>query len=221
MGRTGCAGLDFLLYGAAAAAPSVAALLTAALGGGRAEVRAFLARSFTPRLSGGCLALAVVLPLLQFLLPWLLSCAVAGASLTPARLSGSEVVVILWALVAEGGGGRGLLQGALTQRLPARWVPPAVGAIWALWHYHFYLAGRMETPFLLLAASCILDSYLYDWLWRRGGGNLLPAMLYHCTGNGFIHLFAPVSASGSSVFAALLPLAIALAEGATLAVLDR
>ena len=130
-------------------------------------------------------------------------------------------MVILWALVAEEGGWRGLLQGELARRLPARWVPPAVGAIWALWHYHFYLAGRMETPFLLLAASCILDSYLCARLWQWGRGNLLPAMLYHCAGNGFLHLFAVAAVPKGGWLPALLSLAVALAEVFALAAAAR
>ena len=169
-----------------------------------------MARCF-PRLQGGCLAL----PLLQFLLPWRLSCAVAGAPPAVARFSGGRRPL-------DPGSGRGLARPVAGGVDPAASRPLGAaggGAIWALWHCRFYPAGRMGDPrFPCWTSAVSLDSHLYDWLWRRRGGNLLPATLHQCAGNGFLHLFASVFASGSGVFAALLPL---VPGGAVLASLAR
>lgn len=104
---------------------------------GWAGVYAFLARCF-PRLQGGCLALS----LLQFLLPWRLSCAVAGAPPAVARFSGGGRPL-------DPGSGRGLARPVAGGVAPAASRPLGAaggGAIWALWHCRFSPAGLMEDP---------------------------------------------------------------------------
>ena len=103
-----------------------------ALRGGRHPQRCRLAglcegwtgvRAFWPAVSPGCRG--DVLPC-----PCCNSCCPGGCrALWPAHrrpLPAFQGAVVLWTPAAEGGW-RGLLQEALTQRRPARWVPPAVG----------------------------------------------------------------------------------------------
>ena len=171
-------------------------------------------RAFWPAVSPGCRG--DVLPC-----PCCNSCCPGGCrALWPAHrrpLPAFQGAVVLWTPAAEGGW-RGLLQEALTQRRPARWVPPAVGRFGRFGIAASTPPGGWRIPVSPAGRQLYPGQPLHDWLWRRRGGDLLPATLYQRAGNGFFHLFAPVSAPGSGVFAARLPL---VPEGAMLASLVR
>ena len=109
-----------------------------------------MARCF-PRLQGGCLAL----PFLQFLLPWRLSCAVAGAPPTVARFSGGRRPL-------DPGSERGAGAACCRGRCPSG-VPPAGcrrrwGDLGALALPLLPRRADGGSPFPLLDVSCILDS---------------------------------------------------------------
>ena len=60
---------------------------------------------------------------------------------------------------------------------------------WALWHYHFMLGGTMQIPYLAFLCGCILESYGYFVLVKIAKGNIVPACLWHFTGNLFFNLY--------------------------------
>jgi hypothetical protein len=69
-------------------------------------------------------------------------------------------------------------------------TPLIVGVIWGLWHYHYFLSGVMNVPFTLLILGCIFDSYGYYVIKKMVRGNILPASIWHFSGNLFLNIFS-------------------------------
>lgn len=199
---------SFLLFGIAAAAPSVAAVLTVTTHRGKKGLQDFFRASFPSKIRIGSLSLALILALGIALAIALLKMIVTGVPFLVKIPTPTQLLVIGWALVAEELGWRGFLHKALEKKLPSILVPLLVGLLWTLWHYHFYITGNMTTPLLLLMLSCIADSYIYRYLLRCSGGGILPAMLYHMFGNLFPRLFllAPEANGGDTTWYAALVL---------------
>lgn len=176
----------FLLFGILAASPSLAALMTVLIHSGQKGVRVFLNQRYGKRFP-------LFLALAAFLIPAVIlfasHCLTVSASLTKLPITGTKLLVIAWALIAEELGWRGFLQPKLDTLLPAVWAPFVLGTIWAAWHIYFYFLGTMEVPFLLLLTGCIIESYGYCELTKKAKGNIIPASLWHISFNLFINLF--------------------------------
>lgn len=117
-----------------------------------------------------------------------------------AYISASQFLIILWSFVAEELGWRGYLQMSLMKNIRQRWLMPLIiGTIWGLWHYHYFLFHDMQVPIILFFISCIVESYIYDYLLLVTKNNLFSAMMYHFSYNLFIHICAvnPVDNNGS------------------------
>ncbi len=116
-----------------------------------------------------------------------------GLHLTSGRfvspVSGNKLMIIFFALVAEEFGWRGFLQNLLDEKIQPVFVPAIIGVIWAMWHYHFVLAGTMEIPVIAFMISCILESYGYYWIVKKANGNVIGACIWHFSGNLFSNLF--------------------------------
>lgn len=104
-------------------------------------------------------------------------------------ISLKKMMIVLWALIAEEFGWRGFLQDWLEKRINKVIVPLIIGIIWTLWHYHFILAGTMEIPIFAFLISCILESYGYFWIVKKANGNIIPACIWHFSGNLFFNIF--------------------------------
>ena len=190
---------SLLLFGFAAAAPSAAALITVFAGKGQRGFAAFFRASFPGRPKARNIILPVIL---SFGIVFVISFArlvVTGAPISVRDPSVMQLTVIAWALFAEELGWRGFLQKMLEKRIPSILVPLAVGLIWSLWHYHFYITGNMTTPILWLVLGCVADSYMYRFLLLSEKGGILSSMLYHMCGNLFPRLFllSPEANGGS------------------------
>ena len=98
-------------------------------------------------------------------------------------------MIIAWALVAEELGWRGYLQVELGRVVSRRWVPLLVGVIWGAWHFHFFLSGSMEVPIVPFFLGAIFESYGYYAVTEQSDGNIVPASLWHFTGNLFFNLY--------------------------------
>lgn len=68
-------------------------------------------------------------------------------------------------------------------------TPLIVGVIWALWHYHFWWLGTVSVPLILFSLGCIADSFGYYWITKKSKGNVIPASIWHFTGNLCFNLF--------------------------------
>lgn len=95
----------------------------------------------------------------------------------------------MWALIAEELGWRGFLQSKLEIRFGHIATPILIGSIWAVWHYHFFWLGTMSAPLFLFVLGCIADSFGYYWITRKSQGNIIPASIWHFTGNLFFNIY--------------------------------
>ena len=177
----------WLLFGAEAAAPSLAAVAATA-GGGR--LRSFLRENFRAGSPLEVLALPVLIALVPMLLAktgaWLL-----GFPFTTGRMTAAKAVTVLWALLAEELGWRGYLQPLFRRHMRRPCLAPcAVGLLWGLWHYHYFLFGDMRAPAGWFLLGCVAESYLHSCLLSWSKHNLLSSMVYHAAWNLFIHLLA-------------------------------
>lgn len=189
----------FVLYGIQAASPTIAAAVVLCK---NKQAKAFAACSFCQ----GQLKTAVLLPAAvactTIPLAKLIFCCLAGAGSMLQGISVQKGVIILWALFAEEAGWRGYLEPALKKRAAHPWaVPGVVGAIWCLWHYHFFLRDPMQLPPLLFLLSCVVESYLYSLLMELSGGRLVSAMVYHFSWNLLANIvgISPAFCGGSAV----------------------
>lgn len=198
--------LQFILYGAEAASPSLAALIVILVRSGRSGVRAFLYQKYR---RGFCIRFCFI----GFLAPAvLLTIAKCITLLTPCHNafitipSSKKIIILLWALVAEELGWRGFLQSELERKWGCNVTPFLVGLIWFIWHYHFFLSGTMDilasAPLTIaFLYGCVTESYGYFLITRLSRGNVVPASLWHFSGNLFfnLYLFNPEWNGGSIV----------------------
>lgn len=213
--------LAFALFGVEAAAPAIASILTTFVFAGSSGLKDFLARCYGRKNPARTLALALVAlagPLAVGFCAKLAYSADAGLpGISFGRLDARKIAVICWALVAEELGWRGFLQPELSSGAKRKaLVPLAVGCVWALWHYHYYWLGTLDVPAEIFLVGCVGESFVYRGLTARGGGNVVPASIWHFAGNLALALFAiPPGANGGDaapycVYTALM-CAIALA----------
>lgn len=177
-----------LLYGVEGATPMLSTVLVIGICRGRKELESFLWEKYVKNLSIGSCLLGFAVPALVYTLGKALT------YLTPVQhsfwnaLSGKKLLIIAWALLAEELGWRGYLQERLERRLRIM-TPVVIGLIWALWHYHFFLSGSMDQPVLLFVLGCVMESCGYLMITRLAGGNVIPASLWHFSGNLFFNLY--------------------------------
>lgn len=190
--------IHFILYGIEAASPTIAVIAVLTI---NRNINHFFQEMFHKK----HLAMALLLPII-----------VAGSTMFFAKLifsflfnidfafgkiSFMQLIIILWAFVAEELGWRGYLEPYLKQRIHfKRMVPFLVGILWCLWHYHYFLIDGIQVPLLLFLISCVVESYLYSYLMKCTSNNLVSAMTYHLAWNLFVHIFAinPIDNSGSA-----------------------
>lgn len=104
-------------------------------------------------------------------------------------ISGKKVIIIMWALIAEELGWRGFLQDKIESYVGGALTPFVVGIIWTLWHFHFFISGSMEVSLFVFTYGCIAESYGYFVLMKMVKGNIVPASLWHFSGNLFTNLY--------------------------------
>lgn len=178
--------VNLLLFGVQAASPSIAAFAVLLLS---KEVRSH----FKVIYQKGHLTAVIVVPVLIALITMLISksvyCIVLEKAFSLGNISATKWLILLWALVAEELGWRGYLEPFLQEMKIKKWVVPCVvGIIWSLWHYHYFIQGRIDVPLLLFCAGCIIESYIYSILVRTTR-NVLSAMIYHFSWNLMLNLF--------------------------------
>lgn len=179
----------FVLFGIEAASPSVAAIICVGWMRGKRGLKQFLKEKYREHLSLLRCLVGFLVPFLLLTLAELISFAVGNEKAPISILSGRKIVVIAWALVAEELGWRGYLQERLEDSVSEAWVPFGVGVIWFLWHYHFGLGGKMSVPILWFLVGCIAESYGYAQLTKWAKGNIMPASLWHVSGNLFFKFY--------------------------------
>lgn len=179
-----------LLFGIEAASPSIAAILCIVWMKGKGGLKSFLKEKYLEHFSLKKSLVGFLIPFLLLTIAEMISLAVGVKKVPISLLSSRKIVIIAWALVAEELGWRGYLQERLENKVNEEWVSLGVGVIWFLWHYHFFIGGTMSVPILWFLLGCIVESYGYYQLTKWSKGNILPASLWHFSGNLFFNLYA-------------------------------
>jgi membrane protease YdiL (CAAX protease family) len=197
--------------------PAVAAVLAAALTGGRAAVRRLLAALVRWRVGWWWYALVILGPAAFAAIVAGAYALLGGSWATgfPAAASGLGslavflVVLTLTDGVGEELGWRGFALPRLLERYSALIASVVLGLLWGLWHLPLVFTeglGLFGQPIWLLLADITAKSVLFTWVFLRTRGSVLIAALLHGTTNLFL-VSPPVTVSGDL----LLPL---LAMGA-------
>ena len=187
--------VDFILFGLQAAAPSVAALLTVYWYSNKKGLKRFLSKCYRSNNIKRVILYSLIIIVFVFLVG--LTAKVLYGRLTGwhkkifAQIRIKQLVIILWALIAEELGWRGFLQEELKIKKKA-FIPLIIGSVWALWHYHYYWIGRNKIPVVLFLTGCIAESYIYYFLMKQTNGNIIPVSVWHFMGNLVISLFAMI-----------------------------
>jgi membrane protease YdiL (CAAX protease family) len=181
--------LSYILYGIEAMTPTLAALIVIAILGGNRRVRVFLKKCCFDNIKIHYIALALILPLAVLIITKLTLLIFVGSAPFITGITAKKLLIVMWALFAEEFGWRGFLQEKLDMRCGHLATPILLGSIWALWHYHFFWLGTMSAPLILFLLGCIADSFGYYWVTKKSEGNVIPASLWHFTGNLCFNLF--------------------------------
>lgn len=196
--------------------PAVAALLAAALTGGRGALRDLGARLVRWRV-GWRWYLVVVLGPAAFSVAVALLYALMGGSFaaaTPPALRGETPLVILplflvVLFVTDGVGEELAWRGFALPRLLASYnalvASLILGVLWALWHLPLVwteVAPLYQQPVWLLLLDTTAKSILFTWVFLHTRGSVLVAALLHATTNLFV--VSPVVAEVGSVALMLL-----------------
>ncbi len=150
--------LNFVFYGIEAASPTIAAIIVLSIS---RTCKDFGVRYFHSK----HLLMAVVLPAivvcLTMFMAKLIFCFVVKTDFTVGSVSGIQLIIILWALIAEEIGWRGYLLPFLYEHMKIPCLGPAiVGVVWCLWHYHYFMFGGMDVP-VICSSSVVLLKVIF------------------------------------------------------------
>ena len=178
--------------------PAVAAILTSAAVGGRAQVRMLLNTITAWRVKLLWYVVALGLPILLSLA--LLMIAVLMGSAAEFQLAPvSPLALIVFILViGEELGWRGYAQPNLEMRHSAVTAAMLVGILWGFWHLPtFFIPGlpQADVPLAAFILFTTAFSVLSAWLLRRSIRSVLIATLFHAAFNTFAFLTPSLSAA--------------------------
>ena len=180
---------NFILYGIEGASPALATIIIVFWHKKKRGLSLFLYDKYLSNLSLRKCLLAFFIPFVILTFAKMVAILMKDIYVYPALLSTRKIVIILWALVAEELGWRGYLQDRLEEILPHKYIPLFTGVIWALWHYHFLLSGSMDVPIVAFLLGCVFESYGYFTITKLAKNNIVPASIWHFTGNMMFNLY--------------------------------
>jgi membrane protease YdiL (CAAX protease family) len=164
--------------------PAIAAFALVTLHGGRAGVRAFLARLLMWRGSWGWAAFILLVIPLVFVAGSLIK---GGPVLAPLPPEGAGAVVAVMVMMLflgpiEEFGWRGVMQPLLQRHMAPVWAGLLIGATWGIWHLPaFFLAGVVfaDWNFLPFFVGNVTLAFLVTPIFNSTRGSLLWPMLFH------------------------------------------
>lgn len=182
--------LHLVLFGIEAMSPALAAVITISANRGAVGLANFLKSKYIFNSSLKLCVIAFLAPMAVLTAAKILSVFLTHNTENIVALpSIKKTLIILWALVAEELGWRGFLQERIENRFGTHLTPLFVGAVWGAWHFHYFLSGVMDVPFFALMLGCIFESCGYFTITKLTGGNIIPASIWHFSGNLFISLY--------------------------------
>lgn len=193
--------VNFILFGIEAASPTISAVVIVLLFEKKAGIKTFFCSIFSPKLRMFPAFSCVIIAFTTMFTAKVISCLLLKTPFELAEMTSKQLIIIVWAFVAEEIGWRGFLTKKLATSSNQALIPLLVGLIWAFWHYHFFIIGTIDVAIPLFIVGCVVDSYLYVALLKISKGNVLIAMIFHMTSNFFINLFLinPNANGGSSI----------------------
>lgn len=192
----------FIVYGIEGASPMLAAIFIVSIHGKKEGVGKFLHDKYISNASPVICILAFAVPFTILTIAKMIAVWMGDMYVYPMFPTAGKMLIIAWALIAEELGWRGYLQDELERILPHCLIPLLTGVLWALWHYHFVLSGSMDIPIVAFALGCIFESYGYFAITKMAKNNILPASIWHFTGNLIFHIyrFDPQWHNGDTTF---------------------
>lgn len=182
-------GLNLVLYGIQGASPALAAIATILIRKSKIQLIIFLKEKYVSNISIKYCMVGFIIPAIILTIGKLLSNSIMNNDVLITLPTYRKFIIILWALIAEELGWRGYLQEKVESVFGACFTPLIVGMIWTFWHYHFFMIGSMEVPYMAFTYSCIVESYGYYVLTKISKGNIVPASLWHFSVNLFFNLY--------------------------------
>ncbi|HEX3395540.1 MAG TPA: CPBP family intramembrane glutamic endopeptidase [Steroidobacteraceae bacterium] len=177
------------LYLVAIFSPHVSAATVTAVERGRLGLKAFYDLVFR-RISATWILIAITVPVIIYLLPYLSAIATGQAHGSPVHPPPRTLPMLILGQLAvaigEEPGWRGFALPRLTQHLGPLAGTLALGIAWVLWHLPLFVMpgsaqyGTAFTPFLL---TLLAWSLVVTFMMTRAGGSVLVAMLFHFSAN--------------------------------------
>lgn len=193
---------NFILYGIEGASPTLAVIIVVFLHNKKNGLIKYLHDKYILNLSLHKCFLAFLIPFVILSCAKIMAIIMRDIFVFPALLTVRRVVIIFWALIAEELGWRGYLQDKLEVIISHKCIPFFTGIIWALWHYHFILLGSLNVPIVAFTLGCVFESYGYFTITKLAKNNIVPASIWHFTGNMMFNLyrFDPQWHNGNTVY---------------------
>ncbi len=187
-----------------ASGPFLAAIITAAVVGGRKGLRDYFHRLIRWRVGVGWYIVALLAPVAGWAIVAYVNVLLGAAPPSPVQLAGWPLIVtatLVFLINPFGGaweepGWRGYALPLLLRRHSALVASAVLGVIWALWHVPLFVTGYV--PWADAAAVFAL-SFVFTAIYLRTAGSVLIAFLLHASINGAGEFFVPLFAGADRV----------------------
>jgi len=178
--------------------PFLAAVITAAIVGGKSGLRSYFRRLFRWRVGIGWYALAVLGPVIVLALVAYLNVLFGAAAPSAAQLAGWSLigtatltfVLTPWSGAWEEPGWRGYALPSMLQSQSPLVASTGLGILWTLWHVPLFVADIIPWQD---APAVFALTFVFTAMYLRTRGSVLIALLLHAAINGagefFIGLF--------------------------------
>lgn len=181
--------INFILYGIEGASPAIAVIIVVLAHDRKIGLKKYMYDKYISNLNLKKCILGFSVPFFLLTCAKIVAVIWGDVYIFPSPITIRKMVIILWALVAEELGWRGYLQEKLEKIFPDKYIALITGIIWALWHYHFILSGSMDVPVVAFALGCVFESYGYFTITKLAKNNIVPASIWHFTGNMMFNLY--------------------------------
>lgn len=181
--------ITLMLYAIEGASPALAAILVTLQKHGISGLKEFLENKYKDAFSIRLCIIGLCTPVFVLTIGKVLTYLTPYHNQFITGINSKKLIIIMWALIAEELAWRGFLQDKIEAYVGGALTPFIVGIIWTVWHFHFFISGSMEVSLFVFTYGCIAESYGYFVLMKMAKGNIVPASLWHFSGNLFTNLY--------------------------------